>query len=122
MGELIHGARSKPLESTDISRIERRWKERYGTKLGQLSAYQRGCLREFARAERVLERYDAVMDTSGPLSAENEPKGFMASYLAALNTTGRALERLEQSMGHQAKERDKHALLNELAKYRGSAV
>jgi len=118
MPTLKHGARSRRLASTDIARIERSWKERYGVKLGALSAYQRGCLREFARAERVLERYDVEMDGSGPLKADGGPKGFMASYLAALNTAGRALERLETSMGQVSKQRDTNQLLDELSKYR----
>jgi hypothetical protein len=115
---VIHGARSKVLEWTDIRRIERTWKTRYGARLGSMTAYQRGCIREFARAERILERLDSVIQTNGVLGPDGGPKGFMNTYLASLNSAGRALERLEQSMGHQAKERDKHQLLGELAKYR----
>jgi hypothetical protein len=120
-GRTKHGARSRTLEWTDIRRIERTWKRRYGANLSTMTAYQRGCLREFARAERILERLDSVIQSNGVLGQDGGPSGFMSTYLAALNSAGRHLERLEASMGHKVKERDKHALLDELAKYRGSA-
>jgi hypothetical protein len=108
---VVHGAFSERLKSTDIARIERTVKERYGVRLRDMNGYQRQCLRLFAEATRLVERLE-------PLS-ESKANGNMPSFIAALNAAGRALERFEQAMGQSKQQRNRNDVLTELAKYRG---
>jgi hypothetical protein len=109
-----HGARSVPQKRIDVKRIERRVAAQSGLKLRDMSGTQRRYLRVFAEAYRVVERLDAVDgDTAN---------GNMSSFIAAVNASGRALERFEAAIGHQHAQRDQHATLDELAKYRSGGA
>jgi hypothetical protein len=55
-----HGAYSDRLKRTDIARIERPVKLRYGIRLNELNGYQRHALRLFALAYRVAERLEPL--------------------------------------------------------------
>jgi hypothetical protein len=77
-----------------------------------LSGAQRRYLELFAQSYRVVERLE-------PLDTDGSANGNMTIFLAAVNTAGRALQRFEEALGHQQKQRDRNAVLDELSKYRG---
>jgi hypothetical protein len=114
---LLHGAKSERLISTDCARIERNWKERLGLRLRDMSFFEREHLREAARMERLLQRYDDFIDQHGPLKTDGEPRGLLAQYQAASNSKRAALRDLAERMS-QGKQKDLQAnALLELQRY-----
>jgi hypothetical protein len=107
----VHGARSSYVKRLDIYRIERTVCTQFGTKKRDLTGYQRRCLRLFAEASRIVERIE-------PLNDDGSVNGNMQTFIAAINGAGRALERLEASMGHTQGQRNRDDVLSELARYR----
>jgi hypothetical protein len=114
---LVHGGRSKVLISTDIARIQRGWKERLGVRLSGLDFFEREHLREAARMERLLQRYDGFIDEHGPLKGDGEPRGLLAQYQAASNSKRAALRDFAERMS-QGRQKDAQTnALRELQRY-----
>jgi hypothetical protein len=65
----------------------------------------------YAEALRIVQRLE-------PLNADDSSNGNMATFLAAVNTAGRSLERFEASMAYDRKARnqDEYCLDGAIAK------
>lgn len=116
--KVIHGARSRVQKVADVRRLERKAARQYGVLLRSMTATQRGYLRLWAESVRLVERLEPLTIASDGTASTN---GNVNTFLAAVNSAGRAWERLDASMGQTRHKRTQQDTLDELAKYRSSA-
>jgi hypothetical protein len=89
---IVHGAFSESQKAKDLRRIRRRMLSQNGIRfVRELTGQQRRYLDLFCQAYRIVERLE-------PLNPDGSANANMAAYLAACNTSSRALERLEASL------------------------
>ena len=107
---LVHGARSERQIRPIAAAHRRSVLRRFGLRVADLTAVQRGYLDLYVRAMSKIDLYDRWIEENGLLSKTGKQPGFMATYVSTMNAARLNLGRLEESLRDHPK-RDPTAAL-----------
>jgi len=111
---MLHGARSEPTVRRVATVQKRRLLRQIGLRARDLDGIGQGYLDLWARAQSKVELMDAWSAEHGFITDEGKPPGFVAVYLAAVNSARLALTKLEEHL----RARNKRTAPMDLSQYR----
>jgi hypothetical protein len=100
---LKHGVESEPTVRRVATVQKRRLLRQIGLRAGDLDAVALGYLDLWARVQSKVELYDSWASTHGYLKPDGSSPPCVNHYFAAVNASGRLLQKLEQHLAAREK-------------------